>query len=167
MQKGGYYVIKILKYPPDFKKMKKYNLDRIFVLAMAVFSLAGALIFIFSGIMLPVPLAEIVSIGCYYGDFSDPTVSSVAALIIYLVIYIACLCLMTLFFFTKKKVSVWIKLPLTLVLVSDFAVHIYAFLFSSGYSFNYLIAAALDFFVVTALFAGTVKKEKIQEETKS
>ena len=130
------------------------------MLAMAIFSLAGALIFIFSGIMLPVPLAEIVSIGYYYGDFSDPTVSSVAALIIYLVIYLACLSLMTMFFFTKNKASIWIKLPLTIVLVSDFAVHIYAFLFSSGYSFNYLIAAALDFFVVAALFAESAKKKK-------
>lgn len=147
--------------------MKKYRIDKIFVLAMAVLSLAGALVFIFSGIMLPVPLAEFISIGCYYGDFSDPTVSSVAAFIIYTIIYLICITLMSLFFFAKKKASIWIKLPPSIALISDFAVHTYAFLFSSGYNFNYLIAAALDFFVVAALFAESSKKEKMKDSTRS
>ncbi len=147
--------------------MKKYGFNKIFILLMGIFSLFGASIFIFTDVMLPVPMAEIISIGAYYGNFSDPSFSSVISFVIYLLVYLFSIFVAVAFFFSKKKLSIWLKIPFYIVLISDFAVHSYAFLFSAGYNFNYLIAAALDVIIVAVIYAEEKhifrKKEKIQK----
>lgn len=134
------------------KTKKKYGFDRIFVLTAAILSLVSVVLFIFTNIMLPLPLAELVSVTYYFLNSSTPTAETVISSVIFLLVYLFSIGAMVWVFASKKKCPIWIKLPLSLVLLTDLAVHGYAFLFSSGYNWNYLIAAILDIFVVALVF---------------
>lgn len=134
------------------KSKKKYGFDKIFILAMAVLSLAGAVLFFFTEFMLPIPLAELVSVGVYYGVKAAPEAQSITAFILCCVLYFLTEGAMIMVFFSKKALSMWIKLPLSLVFIVDFILHTYAFLFASGYGWNYLAAAAFDVLVIAAIY---------------
>ncbi len=144
--------------------MKKFRIDKIFSLVMAIYSLIGAIVFVFTNIMLPVPMAELISIAVYYGDFSDPTYSSIVMFSVYTILFFISVISLVGFFFRKEKASLWMKVFLALVLLADFVIHVYAFLFASGYNFNYLIASAFDIFTLIAVFYENINS-KNEEKT--
>ncbi len=133
-------------------KIFKGDADRVFIILMALFSVIAAVVFVFTNVMLPAPFAEIVSIGYYYSNMSDPTVQSAFSALVYGLLYLISLLGCVIIALSKNKGSLWIKLGISLVLIFDLIIHSYAFLFSSGYNWNYLIAAVLEAVMTACIF---------------
>lgn len=134
------------------KKIFKGDTDRVFIIFMALFSVISSVVFVFTSLMFPAPFAEIVSIGYYYSNASDPSVQTVLFALLYGLLYLLSLVGCVAVALLKNKGSLWIKLGLSLVLVFDLFIHSYAFLFSSGYNWNYIIAAVLEAVMIFCIF---------------
>lgn len=134
------------------RSLFKHDIDRVYIIIMALFSVISSAVFVFTNVMLPAPFAEIVSIGYYYANASDPTVQSAFSALIYGLLYLLSLLACVVTALSKNKGSLFIKAGLSLVIVFDLIIHSYAFLFSSGYNWNYLVAAVLEAFMIVSVF---------------
>lgn len=131
---------------------KKLATGKILSAVLSFYSVIGAVLFIFFKKLVPFPLAEIVSF-IYMFFINGKKIVAVTAFVFYAVTVVLTLSLL----FKKIAVKIYFYLPAAIVFFFDGVLHLYAFLFSSGYEWNYFISAVLDFAVIFSI----LKKENV------
>lgn len=122
---------------------------------LALYSIIGALLFVFFKKLIPFPLAEMISfIYSYYNK------NVLWVVLLFALIYIATVAVTILITFKPFTFKAYLFVPAAIVFLVDTFIHLYAFLFASGYEWNYLISALLDIAIIIAV----LKKEEIKKD---
>lgn len=118
---------------------KRLAKEKLLAAILVVYSFFGAALFIFFKKIVPFPLAEAVSVFIAFFKRGQ-WYAAVPILLLYIATAVA------VFIILKKKYSRVIPLLVIPIVVFtlDFAVHLYAFLISDGYEWNYLVSGLLD-----------------------
>ena len=122
---------------------------------LALYSIIGALLFVVFKKLIPFPLAEIVSF--VYSYYKKDVLWLV---LLFGFLYIATVAVTVLLTFRPYTFKPYLFIPVAIVFFIDNLIHLYAFLFASGYEWNYFISALLDMAIV---FIG-LKKEEIKND---
>ncbi len=109
------------------------------IFALVLYSAVGAAILLAARRLIPVPLAEYIASAYIYGR--DGSVLPAA---VFAALYAAALTLCVLSAADKFSKKLYIAIPALILTAADLALHMYAFLASSGYQWNYMISAVLD-----------------------
>lgn len=128
---------------------------RAIVVILTLYTAAGAAFLFLKGRMLPVPMAELLSMfyaGIKNERFLLAVISAVAILFVLVFINLSV--------FGKRRLKFPMKLLILLVLLFDMALHIYVFLATFGFQINYLIPGALDAVLAVMLFYRNKKRSK-------
>lgn len=128
---------------------------RAVVVVLTLYTAAGAAFLFLNERMLPVPMAELLSMfyaGIKNERFLLSIISAVAILFVFVFINLSV--------FGKRRLKLPMKFLILLVLIFDMALHIYVFLATFGFQINYLISGALDAVLAVMLFYRNKKRSK-------
>lgn len=130
-------------------------LRRAVVVVLTLYTAAGTAFLFLKGKMLPVPLAELLSM--FYAGIKDErlllaVISAVAILFVFVFINLSV--------FGKRRLKLPMKLLILLVLLFDMTLHICVFIATFGFHINYLIPGALDAVLAVMLFYRNKKRSK-------
>lgn len=137
---------------------KSLSVEKTVSFLPVLLSVIGSVLFFFTKIRIPFPLAEIIAF-----TYSFLKGGKIIPGIILIVLYAACLVLFCLEKMSGARMKLIYMIPLWIVLTFDTFVHLYAFLFAKGYEFNYMISALLDIVMIILLFrdACEIKRKRV------
>lgn len=128
---------------------------RAVVVILTLYTAAGGAFLFLKGRMLPVPMAELLSM--FYAGIKNErlllaVISAVAILFVFVFINLSV--------FGKRRLKLPMKILILFVLLFDMALHVYVFLATFGFQLNYLISGALDTVLAVMLFYRNKKRSK-------
>lgn len=109
------------------------------LIALSAYSALSFVLLLIIGKLIPTPLAEYMAFAYTYGMGGK-----IALCVLFTVLYLAAALLCTALGFKKNRSKPFFLIPAAVLVFADLAVHVFAFLASTGYQWIYLICAVLD-----------------------
>ena len=124
----------------------KVKIRVILILALVLYSLAGAVLRVIGAVTLPVPFAEFITFSSVYFR-GGLAVNGTVGLLLYAagIIFSVLMCI------DGPRDTLLPKLVSCTLLVADGAINVYAFFSADGYQWIYAISALLDFMLMVCI----------------